>query len=274
MKHESDEMMLITAAQLPVEEQVVRAAISECLPGGSTYQYFALNPWEASMRQEFAVFVQAQNEAQVVTADEGTKLLRLLNARYTTRYPVAGLPIVYESAVSVLHEYGWWNGQSPILFQATDDQVQQIVNVLVEILARIAKTPIPQPYSLLTKWLHFCLPDTFVICDSQAVKSIQASSDISHNQLGPRSPTRRQFRAISIYETGGRGYIGILNFYRLCGEAADRAGLMSELFTSSQRLEQMQHQMPNCLNTRISVLDVLDKHLWQANGNVQNLGIA
>ena len=48
---------------------------------------------------------------------------------------------------------------------------------------------------------------------------------------------------------------------------------MGELLASSYLLEQMQHQLPNCLDTRISVLDVLDKHLWQANGSTKKLGL-
>jgi len=186
---------------------------------------------------------------------------------------VAALPIIYKSAISVLYEHGWWNGQAPNLFQANDNEVQEIVKVLTGILACVAQHPVPQPYSLLTKWLHFCLPDTFVICDSQAVNSIQRCSDLMYQHLGLRSPTRRQLRAVSIYESGGKGYVGILNFYRLCRDAADEAGLMGELLASSYLLEQMQHQLPNCLDTRISVLDVLDKHLWQANGSTKKLGL-
>lgn len=226
------------------------------------------------MRQDFAAFAQAQTGSGSVPIEDGVKLLRLLNARYTARYPVVALRVVYESAVGVLHEHGWWDDKSPPLFQANDDEVREIVEVLTEILTRVAQHPVPQPYSLLTKWLHFCLPDTFVICDLQAVSSIQKCSDFLHGHLGPRSPIRRQFRWVSIYETGGRGYGGVLRFYRLCREAADKAGIMGELLEASRRLEALQHQMPDCLNTRISVLDVLDKHLWQANGDAYKLGIA
>lgn len=226
------------------------------------------------MRQEFAIFIQAQTASESVAADEGIKLLRLLNAKYKARYPVAALPIVYESAVSTLHEQGWWNGQAPNLLQATDDQVQQVLNVLTSILSRVDQHHVPQPYSLLTKWLHFCFPDTFVIFDSQAANSIQTCSDFMHGHLGPQSSIRRQFRRVSIYEKGGKGYMGLLRFYYLCGQAADEGGLMGALLKSSQQMEAVQHQIPGCLNTRISVLDVLDKHFWKANGDAHKLGIA
>ena len=252
--------MLPTTEPASIEERIVRTAIAECSPKGSTFRYFASNPWEASMRQEFAAYVRVQTELKMVAVDEGVKLLRLLNAKYSARYPVAALPRVYESATRILHEHGWWGDQAPNLFLADNKEVQEIVKVFTEILALVAQHPVPQPYSLLTKWLHFCLPDTFVICDSQAVNSIQASSDLLHKHFGPRSLPRRQFRVISIYEKGGKGYEGALNFYRLCGEAADKAGMLAGLQEAAQRLEAIQHQIPGCRNTRISVLDVLDKH--------------
>ncbi len=181
-------------------------------------------------------------------------------------------PVFYGCTYDVLDRHGWWSDAPPRLFGATDDQAGEIASAMQEILAAFVRRGDARNYSLLTKWLHFCFPDTFAIYDSQAAKSIEAAS--ARLSLAPSPGVGRdQFSYRRISDTSGTGYVDLLNFYRLFWDAARSSGLATGVQHAAEAAQTMLRGQPGCPDAQVSTLDILDKLLWKAEGSYEGLGL-
>jgi hypothetical protein len=118
-----------------------------------------------------------------------------------------------------------------------------------------------QPYSLLTKTLHFLFPDTFPIFDSQAAKSLWMWNLFAGQDV---------LRVDDIASGGGVGYSELMGVYRLVWWSADNE-LRNAARGAAKGLQQLLNQNGTA---RVTVLDLIDKLLWHADGNPLMLGLA
>jgi hypothetical protein len=125
----------------------------------------------------------------------------------------------------------------------------------------------------LSKILQSNFPDTFAIIYSRAARSIKRWSDNAHGNVRPSTPPRSKIRETTLRDTTGRTYPGLLVFYRRFRNFASRANLMDELSSAADRMQQLIQRQPLSDEARVSMLDVLDKLLYLADGNIVTLGL-
>jgi hypothetical protein len=124
-----------------------------------------------------------------------------------------------------------------------------------------------RPYSLATKFLHFMLPNTFAIYDSQAARTIDAwwgsvCSGEAQSTFGVRPP----FGFAHIAETSANGYRSVLDFYWLIWQASP-AEMRHESEQIARILQDRLRTEFSAPLVRVSVLDLIDKYLWRASGH-------
>ncbi len=180
---------------------------------------------------------------------------------YRTRYALQHIPTVSAIVIKAV-DADWWRGNAPRLLGSSDRVATKIRTLVPAILDLTAAAGCHRPYSLVTKYLHFCFPDTFPIYDSQAAASIQMWSYL---EFPDRGPHWAQFTIKAAAPAHGRGYGAILAFYRRFWDVAtleQRAGL-AELALKNGAV----------ITGRVTVLDLVDKLLWKASGDPLCLGL-
>jgi hypothetical protein len=197
-----------------------------------------------------------------------TEVFRFLNGRYRTRYAAAEAPAVVEVILAEVADRGWWSGSAPPLFESGPDTVSEIAALVPLILRRLPKRA-GRPFSLTTKFLHFCLPETFPIFDSQAAASIQAWS---YDEFSERGKGWQLFSTRSMCDPAGQGYAGVVAFYHRFWSAAS-AQEREQLSAGARGLEGTLRTISSTANARVTVLDMLDKTVWRANGDPLYLGL-
>jgi hypothetical protein len=156
------------------------------------------------------------------------------------------------------------------LLGATDHEVEEIAGIVKETLELFTQHGDGRNYSLLSKWLHFCFPDTFAIYDSHAAHSIEViSRAIPLTSAGVHST---QFLQDTISNTSGGGYRGLLNFYRLFWDAA--GGLTRQIQRESHEIQSLLRQEAGCPSARVTPFTLVDMLLWMSNGSQEDLGLA
>lgn len=259
-------------------ERIAQAAVSATAsPQSITRFYFLRNSWEATMRGNFTSLRQSIVLNPSLARDEGVASLHGLNRDYRTRHSrPAELPRLYEELVAGVEEVGWWKGSPLQLLSCSDDEVPVISGVVEGVLARVVAWP-DRPgvraYSLITKWLHFLLPDTFAIFDWQVAASIQSWSNLAQAALPARDARRLQYTASVIGFGDGRGYIGILRFYRELWRSVRDGTLGAALQMAANEMQAIVRTVPGGESGTVNVIDVLDKLLWQAGGSPRVLGL-
>jgi hypothetical protein len=255
---------------------LVIAAIRAGKPGGITRSYFEeARGWEAPTRQSFVELRSAiasdKDEAQSRAID----LLKILGTRYKAIWPDTRIeyPVFYEGAYAAVNRRGWWTAPLPALFGSEKKDAAAIVRVVRDALSFFALRGDDRHYSLLTKWLQFCFPDTFAIFDRNASKSIQVAIAALSTGSGLTGMGLEHFLSESISRTNGAGYGGLLSFYRLFWNSAQAAGLAGDLESVAADNEALLRTEPGCRCARVTTLDILDKLLWKANGSANVLGI-
>jgi hypothetical protein len=231
--------------------------------------------WESPMRQRFSRIVGAIAADKNLAQGAAIDLLRELGSRYRAIWPetMINYSTFYDCMWEAVDGRGWWTTHPPNLFGSTDRDAHAIAGVVEHALTLFTRRGDHRNYSLLTKWLHFCFPDTFAIYDSQAAMSIEVA--IRSVALAPRHANldRDRFRRERIGDTSGSGYLDLLNFYRLFWEAAGSAGLDADLRVVADEIERLLRGEPGCPDARVSPPDILDKLLWKANGAMTPLGL-
>jgi hypothetical protein len=201
-------------------------------------------------------------------------LLLTLGERYKAIWPETRItfPIFFDGVYRQVNRRGWWSSPPPKLFGSKPEEADQIAGVVKDTLVDFQREGDYRNYSLLTKWLHFCFPETFAIYDRYAGKSIEAAIARIDSGQGPPRSDKSQLEAARIGDSSGSGYIGLLNFYRLFWEAALTGGVDGQLLNVSVSNEAMIRAEPGGQAARVTTLDILDKLLWKAKGSMVTLG--
>lgn len=215
---------------------------------------------ETTMRN---AFVELRNHASDPDAcDLCYRATRDLNAFYRTRYPLRHLGEAADIAFRAVQERGWWESNPPTLLTCAQAEAEALSAFVVSTLKQISDAHLNNPYSLLTKWLHFCFPDSFVIYDAQVAASIQTWSYFTYPLY---THDTDKFLAAKTWVTDGSGYTGVIDFYRTCWQYSTefvRDGLHS-----------CAADLSNLIEAPVSVLDVIDKLIWLANGDPRKMGL-
>ena len=100
-------------------------------------------------------------------------LTRALAIKYKANRRVPPYPVFFDGVVSAIKRRGWWLDSPPRLLGSSDQETGELASFLIDVLADLERSGHIHPYSLLTKWLHFCFPNSFAMANSQAAKSIE-----------------------------------------------------------------------------------------------------
>jgi hypothetical protein len=238
--------------------QIVGYAVESALHGESRAYLKAAAKREKVMRDMFGSF--RASAAQAAFDVGGYDALRYLNGFYNTMYPLVKLREVSAIMCETVAATGWWTTEPPNIMRCSGTESQRIASFVPGLLERISDAGLDHPHSLLTKWLHFCFPDSFVIYDSRAACSVQMWSYFTY-PIG----AGEQFSANVIGRSDGSGYRGMLLFYQMCWELTtedERAHLGKAAQTLSEEID-----------SAVGVIDVMDKMLWLANGDPRKMGL-
>lgn len=246
--------LMILRAAMRFLDYAIESAI-----GGETREYLlSFAKGEKKMRDGFA---QLKNTAETDRIDHICDTFRNVNRFYRTRYSSDRLREIAQIVLDSVSSQGWWHIDPPDLMHCNDIEAKQIASFISKTLHCISASGLIRPYSLLTKWMHFRFPDSFVIYDSQAAASVQ---EWSYFAFPLEDDDSSEFAAARIAQQGGAGYSGLVSFYRICLRAA----------SSNQRgaLQAVAQQLSNAIDSRVSVIDVIDKALWIASGDPRKMG--
>jgi hypothetical protein len=117
------------------------------------------------------------------------------------------------------------------------------------------------------------MPESFAIADDQAAVSIATWRYFAFACENPNCKDGERFNRKSTYdEKDGKGYKYILEFYQLVWLHATK-DLRQQAEAVTSQLQALLRKHPNANQARITVLDLVDKLLWQANGNPFLLGV-
>ena len=229
--------------------------------------------WEGTMRRQFDALgkrIQQREECQ----QDVLVALRQLNAWYGTRFKSEDVPRLRDELLGVLWQSDWLLAAPPVLFDLPDDRLPAIVGLVTSVLQRAKAEGMKRPYSLVTKFLHFVFPTTFAIYDSQAAKSIAMWAVFAFDEDDANeNATAAPFDEFVLGETGGYGYLAVLRFYRAVWDLStpeDKAALSAQ----GKRMEELFCGQPGLGVARVTIVDLIDKLLWQAAGNPFRLGLA
>ena len=261
-------------------EGIVRTALQAARPGGATFQYFKEEAhWQGPLRQQLALLVETIPDDPRLAREAGVILLNEVRVRYRTQRSVTGYQLegIYDDCVQSLDERRWLTTGPPSLLTHTPNFSADIALVYTNALKRVCQRPGKRPFSLLSKWLHLCYPDSFVIYDRNAAASIKCWSDHTHCHLSMKAMQRLQFDVENSdwvrnwSEIGW--YLGLLRFYQQFCQTAEELGLSTELQEAATGLENLlyasgEHQV------QVSVTTIVDGLLWRANGDAATLGLA
>ncbi len=235
--------------------RIVEAVIRESDP-------HRLDPWESGLRNRFAGFVLARGAPGGGSETTAESILRELNWRYRTRYPLDQIDDACQIVVEELEDRKWWHHRPAPLLQCGKEESRAIADAIPHILGRIGERGYRRPYSLLTKFLYFCFPECLPIYDAQVASSIQMWSYMAYRTRGEEW---QQFAIARTGDTSGQGYVAIVRFYRhLWNVASD---------SQRARLKALAVQAEATLGARVTVLDLIDKLLWRAAGDPLRLGL-
>ncbi len=233
-------------------------ASSSC---GATRAYMiSVAKSEKAMRDGFL-----QLRARAMETDGAARAyetLRNVNGFYRTRYSLLKLHEMAELAFDSVGLRGWWVNEPSDLLLSSDSERDVIADFIPRTLERISSAGLHHPYSLLTKWMHFCFPESFVIYDWQVALSVQAWG---YFRFSLEDKAFDRFSTGSTARPGGAGYGSLLDFYRSCWHAA----------RSEQRaaLKNAAEELGRIIDSHVSVIDVIDKALWTASGDPRKMGL-
>lgn len=246
-------------------EKAVESATS-----GAIHKYF--EHWadkelgEAERRSEFSQLRKKLRTSAPDAMDEALTLLRFVNGAYKTRLKLEWLSPLRDNLIALA------KGDSvkvPLL-ELNENEVEQRANIIKKVLAEIQKATGSQPYSLSTKFLHLLLPETFVIYDSRSANSIWMWSLFA---IGGGEPEASEYSLKKLLRTDARGYLSMVSFYYTAWHSAE-GNIRDRLTEAAKEIQQLLENQTGLSNTPVTVLDVIDKHLWYCDGDPILLGLA
>lgn len=238
--------------------QFVSSAIDSATSGQTRTYLLSAAKSEKAMRDGFSELKTAEADGVIHVYNT----LRSVNGLYRTRYSSTKLQKVAEIVFDSVKSRGWWYHDPPHLLQCSEPEAEQIAAFISHTLEQISGSGLHHPYSLLTKWAHFCFPNSFVIYDWQAASSVQTWSYFTF-PLGNNQSA--DFAAAQIARPDGAGYRGLTSFYRICWQSA----------SDEQRdaLRAVAQDLSKAIDSHVSIIDLLDKALWNANGDPRKMGL-
>jgi hypothetical protein len=241
---------------------------------GVVRDYFANESgWESPLRQQFCDLA-SRLRGHGECGQAAMVALRQLNGLYRTRFKSEHLPMLHGSLLDVLRECEWLLTAPPNLLTCGGDESRRIADVVVNVLGRMQEGGAKRPYSLITKFLHFCFPGTFAIYDSQAGRSIQMWAVFAFDDaVQGEKDAASGFDEDSLADTNGRGYRSVLDFYRGVW-AANEANVQAALESKASEMQDRIRAESGQRDARVTAIDLIDKVLWRANGNPLRLGLA
>jgi len=245
-------------------------------PWGTTREYFEKErSWEAKIRQGFAEITGAIAANKAGAQPAAIDLLQEMGKRYRAIWNDTKIkyPVFYDCMYQAVDRRGWWTCTPPRLLSATDEDLEAIAETLKDALTLFTQRGDGRNYSLLSKWLHFCFPDTFAIYDNHAAQSVETVSRKVTLRLASGGVQSTHFLREEISNTSGKGYLGLLNFYRLFWDAASSAGMTDHIQSESKKIQSLLREEKGCGSARVSPLTLLDMLLWMSNGSPQELGL-
>ncbi len=254
-------------------QYLVRRVISAADTGLIRTYFVEQVAYEAAIREQFDALVnrlQRREECQ----QDALVALRQLNRLYKTRFKSEDLPLLRDELLATLWTCDWLLAAPPQLLEYPEDQLQAITGVVKNVLQRTKAGGAKRPYSLVTKFLHFCFPTTFAIYDSQAAKSIHmwAVFAFDDDDAADKAVATR-FDELVLGDTGGYGYSAVLNFYRTIWNASTPED-KTALNVQAARAQDLMRSHSGQSTARVTVIDLIDKLLWRARGNPVRLGLA
>lgn len=238
----------------------VAAAIRESEPGGWIRQYYHKQAsWEDPMRWRFAELVATRRSTgSFASANER---LRDLNRDYRTRFKLDHLPAVAASIERAIDQSRWWCESPPAVLGSSPEDAEAIASLVKRAVSGVTAPDAKRPYSLATKFLHFSFPETITIYDAQVAASIQVWSffAFAHDE-----PGWRRFGFWPIAATDAGSYRSVL-VYRAFWDAA----------SPEQRddLRRAAIDVSAVLGGPTTIVDLVDKLMWRANGDPRLLGL-
>jgi hypothetical protein len=189
-----------------------------------------------------------------------------LNGKYKTHAPLRTAGLFIGTLLEELDHQKWLDSDPPALLADTGvlASADLISDFVPPVLRNLKAKGGRREYSLLTKFLYFTYPETFPIYDAQAARSVQEWAYFSFKE--ERNPKERTaFSFGTIGNLDGNGYRHLVEFYRR---------FWTEASPDDQvQLRKVADEMEGIVGAKVGVLDLLDKHLWMANGNRVLLGL-
>ena len=222
------------------------------------------------MRQRMASLVEQIRAGSTEALANASTMLR----RVATVYKVQYFAKYDERPTSdcILHEVGrlgWWASAPPLLLSSSESEATALAQLVSSCLEGFQQFGGKRHFSLVTKFLHFSFPDSFVIFDSQAAKSINQWAMFVFRDAGS-VPWQFETRVMS--DPSGKGYGAILDFYRRLWRIAPEPDQI-EAIAVAKGLERELRGGNEFPRANVGVVDLIDKLLWIADGNPLRLGL-
>lgn len=252
------------ACSLLLEKAVVSAT------SGATHKHFErwadIELGEAERRSKFSQLREALDASAPDAMEEALKLLKFVNGAYKTRFNLKLLGSVRDILITFAKD----NPEQVPLLELNENEVVQRAKIITEVLGSIHKATGRQPYSLTTKFLHLLLPEIIVIHDSQSAKSIWMWSLFA---IGGGEPEASEFSQTNLMKTDASGYLSMVRFYYRVWHSAEGT-IRDRLSYAAKEIQKLLENRTGLSDAPVTVLDVIDKHLWFCDGDPILLGIA
>ncbi|MBM4017482.1 MAG: hypothetical protein FJ288_03995 [Planctomycetes bacterium] len=177
-----------------------------------------------------------------------------LNNFYRTRAPrsTAGMFIrcIAENVKATWPDYR----PPPLLSEQPEQCACKISSLVPCILGCLKKSCGRQDYSLVTKFLHFTYPETYPIFDARVARAIEEWAYFTFRQLAERH-NWKNYQALG----DPTNYEHLVRFYATLWLACRQEEKM--------KLRSSAEEMSGIVGASVSVLDLIDKHLWRCAGN-------
>jgi len=235
---------------------LIRAYFSQSVAAGN---------WEGNQRQAFQRLRDMLRVDGGAAREEAVELLWRLRINYSVQFfPTAGRDGFVQVVLEALRARDWLSDEPPKLLGGNEEALERMAELLPPALVRHKAIVGRRDYSLLTKYLHFLFPESYPIYDSQAAASIRMWAYFEFRQHGGLDGWER-FTWERLADPSGNGYADLMRFYvRLWSDAsADQRSQLQQLAANTEEL----------IGGRVTVLDLIDKLLWQANGHPVHLGL-
>ena len=249
---------------IPTRNLVAQAI--ESARNGKVRDYLVGSAKSAALTNELTLRIGFQNMMTAVSESnspsDAHRLCRDLNGYYKTRYSIIKLTSLVPIICDAITSRNWWRNGPPKVCDISGSELDMITSVVPIILNETRAAGLNRPYSLTTKFLHFCFPDSFGIYDGQAANSIQVWSYFS---FSPDDSASHKFQWDYMSNPTGKGYHAIMDFYKLCWEHATREQL-ADLENAAEALTQE-------IGAPVSPIYIINNLIWHTDGDPRLLGL-